>query len=315
MVLVSEIMLQQTQADRVIEYFSRWMKRYPTIETLAKASEEEVMKLWEGLGYYSRARSLLKAARYIVHELEGVIPDTEEELLKVPGIGPYTAGAILSFAFQKRAAAVDANVLRVLSRMFMYDKNVDVLSSRQELTNRLLQILPKKDPHIAMEGLIELGALVCKKVPVCALCPLQESCKAFQNDATAEYPKKKAPDKRTNLFRLVFVLELDGKFLVVKRPTGAIMAGLYEFPFVELESEMDEARLMSHVHKLVPSSSVRPLPKAQHSFTRYFAKLYPFHITVSKDINYFDGVWKSREELVDLAFSSGHKRITGFLGV
>lgn len=315
-VLVSEVMLQQTQASRVIEYFTRWMGKYPTLKALSIATDEEVMKLWEGLGYYSRARSLLKAARYIVDKLNGVFPESEEELLKIPGIGPYTAGAILSFAFHKHAAAVDANVLRVLSRLFMYEDRVDQQASRTEISKKLLHILPKENPHIVMEGLIELGAVVCKKVPVCALCPIQESCAAFQKEAALDYPKKKAPDKRINLFRLVFVLEKDGKFLVVKRPPGGIMAGLYEFPFVELDEEFGDLHLKMQVSKYIPSfSAIYPLAETKHSFTRYLAKLYPFHVRVTEDIPQFTGIWKSKEELLEIAFSSGHKKIVDSFGI
>ena len=170
-VWISEVMLQQTQARVVIDYYQRWMKKFPDIEHLARAPLEEVIKQWEGLGYYVRARNLHKAAQYLVEHHQGIFPSSRELLEKIPGIGPYTVGAILSFAFHQKAAAVDGNVIRVLTRLFAMQEEVQTQSSKKWLWKCAENLLPEKEPWILVEGLIELGATVCTLKPKCSQCP------------------------------------------------------------------------------------------------------------------------------------------------
>lgn len=302
-VLVSEVMLQQTQAVRVVEYFQRWMERFPTLQDLALASEEEVIKLWEGLGYYSRARSLHKAAQILTSHF----PEDAESLLLVPGIGPYTAGAIRAFAFRQKATAVDANVLRVLTRLFEFDGEVDKEQHRQQLSQRLFSLLPDHEPYVVMEGLIELGALVCKKKPECSLCPLQAQCGAFQNETQEDFPKKKVPPKTIQLYRNVFVIQGPLGFLVRKTPDGEVMAGLYQFPFIEVLENGDKSTVVLSLPLAI--KPICDLTVVKHGFTRYQATLYPTYY-ITHDFCCPAGYeWRALQELQQLAFSSGHKRI------
>lgn len=192
-VTVSELMLQQTQVKTVIPYFQRWMKSYPDWSALAQASEQSVLKSWEGLGYYSRARNLHRIAQIVVREFQGKMPSSVEELLKLPGIGRYTAGAISSFAFGKRAPLVDGNVIRVFARFFACEKEVSQPQVIAQFWNLAEALLPTSDFDIHNESLMEIGALICTpQNPSCILCPLQKNCRGKTNPEL--YPhKKRAP--------------------------------------------------------------------------------------------------------------------------
>lgn len=326
-VLVSEIMLQQTQASRVIVFFERWMKRFPTIESLALASESQVIKMWEGLGYYSRARALHAIAKRLVDSHQAKIPDNLSDLLALPGIGPYTAGAILSFAFHQRAVAIDANVTRVLMRLLGEQE-------KKKLPTLLEALLPQEKPWMFIEALIELGALVCRRTPECSKCPLSASCHAFAtNTHLCVYS---SPKKVTLLFRDVCLFHHDGFYLVTKRCGKRIMSGLFEFPFFEsVQDGRTSEDLIEHIHqscfdtfsdtgmKNAKSSRweclsnsiecsiihVMPLPIVTHSFTRYRATLYPKILHVSRCFEFKDSQWVSASGLKALPFSSGHKKI------
>lgn len=293
-VWVSEMMLQQTQVSVVIPYFERWMREFPTIEALAQAPLEKVLKLWEGLGYYSRARSLHEGAKMICAEFGGELPQSKEALLKIRGIGPYTQGAIRSFAFQQKAAAVDGNVVRVLSRYFME-------SRPKEIETRAVEVLPDEEPWVVAEGLIELGATVCKKRPDCSACPIKEGCLAYRHQRVEEFPKKIARPKTTILHRTVAVMRCGELFAIQKSRE------LYEFPFVEEKGDVvalfkREGIVLTHRQLL---------PEQEHSFTRYRAFLYP-HLVEShtRDPRYR---WERLERLKQLPFSAGHKRVLATL--
>ncbi len=331
-VLVSEIMLQQTQARRVIPYFTRWMERYPTIQHLADASEEEVIHLWEGLGYYSRARSLHKAARYIVERMNGIIPSTKEELLQIPGIGPYTVGAILSFGFSKPTPAIDANVLRVIARLYNIEGVVTKQSVKKEIEQIVASLLKygPSDGGSLMESLIEFGALICASgasSPSCSACPLKEVCVSCQQGIQQKRPVIAAKKERIELHRLVFVFYVrkSRELLVVKRSGKKIMSGLCEFPFIEMSAE-EASRLLGdeyedHVAQYINKhydmawSRIEKLPIASHGFTRFRAKLYPFQVEIEAPFSLkMEGedtpLWISSHQIDSLPFSSGHKRVS-----
>jgi A/G-specific adenine glycosylase len=175
-VWISEVMLQQTRASVVIPYFERWMTLFPDVAALAAAPIERVIKTWEGLGYYSRARNLHRGAQQMVESFGGEVPSDREALMSIKGLGPYTIGAILSFGFQKRAAAVDGNVTRVLARYFSIEENVGRQSVKRLIGEKAEAILDEREPWVTAEALIELGATVCTPKPFCELCPLQKSC-------------------------------------------------------------------------------------------------------------------------------------------
>lgn len=301
-VWISEVMLQQTQATVVKPYFERWMERFPTVRHLAEASVEQVMKLWEGLGYYSRARALHEGARYLMEQHGGELPKSAEELEKVKGLGPYTIGAIRSFAFNERAAAVDANVLRVISRLYCIEEEIDTPRVQKRIRELVQAILPEEEPWVAMEGLIELGAVICTKNPKCGLCPLREECLAYQRGRAEELPKKRAGKKITLLERVVLVIECEDRYLVKKQQKGKVMAGLYEFPYFEKGEEWKS---------FFPGKMqlLKKLKRVSHSFTRYKAELDP-SLWKAESCEEVEGhEWVLKERVKELAFSSGHKRI------
>lgn len=287
-VWVSEVMLQQTQASVVVPYFQRWMARFPSIEALAAASIDEVIKLWEGLGYYSRARNLHEGAKFLLEHHSGILPSDPQILAKVKGLGPYTIGAILSFAFHQKAAAVDGNVTRVISRFFCIEQNI-----RQ----RVEEILPDTEAWVIMEALIELGAKVCARKPRCAECPLVDECRAFHLGKAEELPHKKPRPQTTILEREVLVIYHEEAFLVQKHQGKKVMSGLYEFPYFE---RGNYAGTLHHC---------QTLKNVTHTFTRYKSRLFPslWKADQRHDIEGFE--WIKGSELIKLPFSSGHRQI------
>lgn len=302
--LISEIMLQQTQAPRVIPFFSRWITLFPTIPLLAAASEESVIKAWEGLGYYSRARALHKTAHLIVKHHGGEVPRDEKALLELPGIGPYTAGAIRAFAFHERAAAVDANVFRVMARLIKDVTQKTVCSVVEEL-------LPHHQPWHTMEALIELGALVCRKAPLCKECPLASQCHGFATGTQQERPAKR-PVQRTALWRDVAIFLSQASVLVTHTPENQVMSGLYEFPYFDSSPRRRApSGLIRFLQPIIPSriTFLASLPKTSHSFTRFHATLYPTVIACAQPFVWPHSQWVEVTKLESLPFSSGHKRV------
>ena len=230
---VSEIMLQQTRIEAVKKYYTRFMKELPTIHDLANVPEEKLLKLWEGLGYYSRARNLKKAAIQIEQEYNGKLPTSYAELLKLSGIGEYTAGAIASISFKEKVPAVDGNVLRVVSRVLASKENVLLPETKRKITKKLLEIMPD-EPGDFNEGLMELGEKIClpNTVPLCETCPIQEFCIANKENLTNEIPVRVKKQKRKIENKTVFILKYKNEIAIRKREKPGILANLYEFPNV-----------------------------------------------------------------------------------
>lgn len=309
-VWVSEVMLQQTRAEVVIDYFNRWMEKFPTLEALAKAESKEVIKAWEGLGYYSRARNLHKGAQVVLKEYGGELPSSFDRLIKIPGIGPYTAGAIASFAFKQKAPALDGNVMRVLSRFLAFEQ--DPHKKSKELRAKLVDLLPDESPEIVMEGLIELGATLCKKRPLCSICPLNSSCKAHALQREEEFPIQKKEREKETIYRFVACIEAEGHFLLIQRGEKEVMEGLFEFPYVPCTEdpylEECQTRLEALLGvKLVPKA---PLKREKHTFTRFTSHLFPFYFTLPtlKEMGGYE--WVLPSDFGKIPFSSGHKRIS-----
>jgi len=240
-VLVSEVMLQQTQVQTVIPYYQRWLERFPTPQALAAASDDEVMHLWQGLGYYARARNLKKAALYISETLNNEIPQTPDALQKIPGVGPYTAGAITSFAFDQPGPIVDGNIKRLFCRLF----GIYGLPTTAEVNNALWQIAeeltPQQQNRVFAQALLDVGATVCKpKQPRCSECPLQAHCFAFSHDKIAELPtpkpKRKLPEKDGHFLWLL----KDDQIYLVRRPDQGIWSQLWCLPELDA-SGLDKA--------------------------------------------------------------------------
>ena len=261
-VWVSEIMLQQTRVEAARDYFSRWMARFPTLLDLARASEEEVLKAWEGLGYYSRARNLHKAAKLVVERFHGELPADKEALRTLPGIGAYTVGAILSIAFGIAEPAVDGNVLRVYSRLTAeaFDQSRDDV--RREIADGLRPLMPAGKTSDFTQSLFELGALLClpNALPRCDLCPLKDTCEAHRLGAETEYPVRIAKAEKRREKLTVFVLSWEGKFALRKRGDKGLLAGLWELPNVGSYLSAEDVRALY-------AGTVTPLPAARHVFT------------------------------------------------
>lgn len=242
-VWVSEIMLQQTRVEAVKPFYARFLKALPTIKDLADAPEEKLLKLWEGLGYYNRVRNMQKAAQQIVELYGGEMPEDYNNILSLPGVGSYTAGAISSFAFGIPKPAVDGNVLRVLTRIFADGEDIMKVSVKKRMEHLLEEIIPENAASDFNQGLIELGAIICvpNGEPKCAKCPIQEYCLAHQRGIETEFPVKKKAKTRRIEEKTVFILKDGEKIALRKRPYSGLLAGMYEFPNTEGKLDQDEA--------------------------------------------------------------------------
>ena len=265
---VSEIMLQQTRVAAVLGYYARFLEAFPTVEDLAAAPEEQLMKLWEGLGYYSRARNLQKAAKMVAER--GVFPDTYEGLLALPGVGDYTASAIASAAFGRREAAVDGNVLRVVMRIADCGADIAEPKVKAAVRGAVQAVMPEKAEEIRIfnQAMMELGATVCvpNGEPKCGVCPAQDFCLACAHGTAMDLPVKKAKKARRVEEKTVYVLVRDGKAALRRRGEQGLLAGLWEFPNVPGKLEESHAAAPLKEWGLVPKAWKRKLT-AKHIFT------------------------------------------------
>ncbi len=367
---VSEIMLQQTQVKTVIPFWNRWLRELPTIAAAAKADSAKLHKLWEGLGYYTRVRNLQKAAQQIVnssrsrgdeaqtkignrkleigneletpHVVSYKFPEKFEEVLALPGIGRYTAGAICSIAFNQPTPILDGNVIRVLTRLFGLAEN----PKEKETNARLWQLAEElvqeahasrwgerpREPdferqrHAAARGdarptneqncshlnqsLMELGALVCTpRNAQCLICPVKKLCVAFKEGRVDELPNLGKRETATARHFLAFAIECGGKFLVQQRPAGAVNAHLWEFPNVEITGTKPDVE--SAFQKLFGAKpkAIQPLRTVKHSITRYRITLEGYRIQFLKSPHSQAGVWKSPAQMRRLAFTAAHKKL------
>jgi A/G-specific adenine glycosylase len=267
-VWVSEIMLQQTRVDAVIAYFNRFMEALPTIQDLANAEEAVVLKLWEGLGYYSRARNLKKTAEIVCNEYGGNFPTEYKELLSLPGIGKYTVGSISSIAFGLPRAAVDGNVLRVITRLEENSRDIMDEKFRREIAEQLEKVYPTGQCSEFTQSLMELGAMICvpNGAPKCEECPLKEGCRAHQNNTWEQYPVKKEKPKRKKIDKTVFLLHCGNEMAIEKGEDTGLLAGLWKFPNVEQKMKKAEIEEWLSEQSLKPVS-IEKAKKVKHIFT------------------------------------------------
>ena len=268
-VWVSEIMLQQTRVAAVLDYYRRFMEALPTVADLAAVEEDRLMKLWQGLGYYNRARNLQKAAHQVTEDFGGAFPDTYEGLLTLSGVGEYTAGAIASIAFGVPVPAVDGNVLRVVARISGDGGDIARPDTKARMRAALQAVLPLDAPGDFNQALMELGATVClpNGAPRCDACPLQEQCLARRRGTIDRYPHKAPKKARRTEERTIFLLVQDGLVAVQKRPAAGLLRGLWELPGAE--GFLDEAAARAHLTRLglSPVGPLRDAGGAKHSFT------------------------------------------------
>ena len=241
LIWLSEIMLQQTRVAQGMPYFLSFTTAFPTVFDLAKANEEQVLKLWQGLGYYSRARNLHKTAQFVANELDGIFPDNYKDLLQLKGVGEYTAAAIASFSYNEVIPVVDGNVFRVLSRYFDIETDIAAASAKKEFAALAFELMPKEQPAIFNQAIMEFGALQCvPKSPNCGICIFNESCTALQKKKVDQLPvKSKKLKVRKRYFNYLVVTDELGNTIIQKRTAKGIWHNLYEFPLIETDKEED----------------------------------------------------------------------------
>lgn len=238
---ISEIMLQQTRVETVIGYFYRFMEQFPTIQDLAAAEEQKLLKVWEGLGYYSRARNLKAAAQQIVAEFDGEMPQSIEEIRSLKGIGPYTAGAIGSIAFGLPEPAIDGNVMRVVSRLFCIEADIAKASSRRPFDEAMRTIISPDEPGEFNQALMDLGSRICTPTtPKCEECPISQYCLAYAENRQTDFPVKSKKAKPKDVYYIAGAIEDQGSFLLVQRPETGLLASMWHFPLVEVSKEQYE---------------------------------------------------------------------------
>jgi A/G-specific adenine glycosylase len=259
---LSEIILQQTRVEQGLDYYNRFVKAFPDIHQLAKAADEKVFKMWEGLGYYLRCRNLLSTARYISKERRGKFPETFEEIKALKGIGPYTAAAIASFAFDQPYAVVDGNVFRVLARIFGIKKPIDSSEGKNIFSHLANELLCKKHPGMYNQAIMDFGAVICKPAaPLCADCPFQRSCYAFFNQKIDLLPVKEKKISVRHRWFYYLVLEYRHTIAIHQRTDKDIWQQLYEFPLIEVSTEQDRNRILQIAikNKILKKNSYEPL--------------------------------------------------------
>lgn len=294
---LSEIMLQQTRIEAVKQYYERFLKQIPTIIDLANIEEEKLLKLWEGLGYYNRARNLKKAAKIMQEKYNGQMPKTYQELVELPGIGEYTAGAISSIAYDEKVPAVDGNVLRVVSRVIGSKKDVLEGKTKKEFTEKLQAIMPEQAGDFN-EGLMELGELVCipNGEPLCEKCPLQKICIAKNENLTSIIPVRNQKVKRKKENITVFLLETEGEFAIRKRSKTGLLANMYEFPNSNQKITKKEIEKVLQNWGLT-STKIEKIGSHHHVFSHIEWDMIGYKIRVNSKNQEF--LWAKKEEILE----------------
>ena len=307
-VWISEIMLQQTRVAAVLPYYERWMRELPDVYALAAVEEERLMKLWQGLGYYSRARNLRKAAGMIVSEYGGQFPDTVEELLKLPGVGEYTAGAVASIAFGRKVSAVDGNLLRIAARMENVRGNILDGSVKKEIRAMLEEALPEDRPGEFNQAMMDLGATVClpNGKPLCEICPIAGFCEARRLGIEQELPVREKKTARRREEMTVYLFLREGRVALRKRGEGGLLAGLWEFPHVSGYREDAAAGEPLEVWNLTATDWKKKI-EAKHIFTHVEWHMIGYLLTV-KGEGGEDFLWADRAELERLAVPAAFKK-------
>lgn len=283
---LSEIILQQTRVDQGMDYYYSFVKRFPNVHSLAAAKLDEVLHLWQGLGYYNRARNLHQTANYISNERNGEFPGSYKSLIKLKGIGAYTAGAIASFCYDEAVPAIDGNVNRFICRYFGIHEAIDSAEGRRAIQSFAEQLVPEKGAGLHNQAIIEFGALQCTpKKPACETCPLQKTCQAFLHDIVHLLPLKSKKTKTRNRYFYYFIIHSKEKLIIEQRDNHDIWASLYQFPLIETKEKISSEKLMKSKewknlfkNKTAIIESISPWMKHQLSHQNLFAKFYKVYI-------------------------------------
>ncbi len=309
-VWISEIMLQQTRIEAVTEKYRAFIEELPDIKSLAACDDDRLMRLWEGLGYYSRARNLKKCAAVLIEKYNGRLPEDAQTLRSLPGIGPYTAGAISSIAYGRAEAAVDGNVLRVLARLFAIRDDIREEKTKARITDTLNDVLSAGDLNYASlsQGLMELGQTVCVPgTPDCAVCPWKDSCLSYREHLTEEIPYRSRLKEKKTVERTVLVIRMSDRFLLRKRPQKGLLAGLYEFPGIEGYADREGVLAAVREMSLEPMR-IRILSDAVHVFTHLEWHMKAYEIRVAETDDVPPGcVFLTKEEMRNTALPSAFR--------
>ncbi len=314
---ISEIMLQQTQVKKVIPYYERFIEAFPTVDDLAKTELDKVLKLWEGLGYYARARNLHKAANVIVDQFDGQFPTTVEEVKSLPGIGDYSAAAIMSIAFGADMPVIDGNVNRVLSRLFRIDVDPKSTEGKQLMRQKSELLFAHGQAGAYNQAIMELGAMICTpKSPKCLLCPANQLCQARQYNQQNEYPVKSPKKQRPHKQIAVGIVWKDDKILIDRRKADGMLGGLWEFPGGHVEEgESHEHAIVREVKEELDVDVVvnKHFATIEHQYSHFTISLHAYECNYlsgsAKALDCDDWKWVKKDELLDYAFPRANGKI------
>ena len=308
---LSEVILQQTRVSQGLPYYKRFIELFPTVEHLARSSDDEVMRAWQGLGYYSRARNLHACSKIIVEELGGSFPNTYNGLIKLKGVGSYTAAAIASFAFREPVAVLDGNVFRVLARCFAIKDDISMPASKKIFSQLAQQNLPDENAHIYNQAIMELGAQICTpNRPLCTSCPLANGCIALKNKLVGELPYKSSSIKVKKRYIYYIIFVKDNELLIRKRNKNDIWKGLYDFYSIESEFKLDQENIIAQLLEALPVlsgklhiDSLTGEIKHQLTHRTIYARFLTVRLNSTKDIDCvrekFDMIKIPKENLLD----------------
>jgi A/G-specific adenine glycosylase len=305
--LVSEIMLQQTKVVTVIPYFERFIKRFPTINDLANASDDEVVKMWEGLGYYSRARNLHAAVKEVIANYGGKIPSEKTEISKLKGVGPYTTGAVLSIAYNQKVPAVDGNVMRVFARLFALDDDIAKTATRKKMEYIAEEVIPVDAPGDFNQALMELGATICMpRSPECLFCPVGSYCKAYEQGRERDLPIKTKARSPKVIPIIMLTVTYKDQILIQKRPDKGLLANMWSLPTEERREEiplLQQVEEYCQLNKFIAEVHENTY-QFEHVFSHLHWKIILVAVTLSRQPKVLPSrsIWTDQREIADFAF-------------
>lgn len=302
---ISEIMLQQTTTETVIPYYNRFLKTFPNIEALASASLEEVYKMWEGLGYYRRAKHLHESAQIILEKYQGVFPYEYDAILSLKGIGEYTAGAISSIAYGKQVPAVDGNVLRIMSRYYLIKENIAEAKVQKKIYQIVKELILNHDASAFNQGLMDLGATICKPVhPLCLKCPIQKGCLAFKNKQMDVLPINIKKIKKQEISYITGIITYQDKYLLIQNPPGGLLENLYGFVQYDVESPYSFISSFQEEYQqnLIIQAHIKDI---KHVFSHRTWRMHVYHFVLDKEIENM----YTLEKINQLPLSTAHMKV------
>jgi len=318
---VAEIMLQQTQIATVRPFYKRWMSRFPTIESLSLASQDQVLKIWEGLGYYSRARNLHTAAKAVMKDFSGELPQSSSELMKLPGIGPYTAAAIASFAYGESIPLIDGNVIRVVSRLIRLSVDSTKTASKTRITELLRTLIPGDQAGSFNQAIMDLGRSIClPKNPVCHTCPASDQCAAYRVGDMDAYPVKPIKQKIPNYDIVIGLIRKGDRILIQKRPAKGLLGGLWEFPGGKIErGESDKDALLREIKEEtdLDVNMGEKIGTIKHAYTHFKINLAAYYCDWldgdPQTLAATENTWAKPENFQDYAFPKANLKILNLI--